>query len=947
MLVIGMLGMLISNHSVAAEKRTVKVAFFPMQGYHYIDEDGSFAGMDVEYLDALCEYTNWKIEYVKCDSWEEALKLLDEQKVDLVGSAQYSAERAEIYTYADLSSGYTYGVIATNEDSSIAYEDFKAMKEITFGIVKNYVRSAEFYQYLLDNGIRKPKVVEYENTAKLQEALDNREIDALVHTFTEIEEGQRLVGRFAPRTFYYISHKDNEDIMRELNQAIADLQMAHPELVTDLMNEFYQSRLDKTVLLTTEEKEYIASIEKIKVGYLEDNFPFSYESNGEFSGLTKAMMEESLLALGIQLEYQKYATQQEAEAALQNGEIAILSYCAGTTSLKENSDIVLLDEYAEVPLTLVMKKNKNFENVDVLATTAEFAEYAGSVINTSVEIYDTQRECLQMVARGKADAALCDGYLAEYLLSSELQYSALDIENVLNSNYTIHMAICENCSGELAGILKKNALSVDARVINEYVLKESNHSFGSISQFIDAYSLPIFVILLFIIALIIIVATHIIGDSRKIQKLMYKDTNLDIWNLNYFIYKGEIDLLPEKREKYAVVCLNLVQLRQYNIIYGWSEGEKILKLIAAGLIKCVEPEKEICARAQGDKFVLLLLKEDWDAFLHRLEEIQTAIEGEIFEATENHLLTQMGVYPMSEKDYDLRLAVNYATQALEAIGESTSSEIKVYDEAFEAAIKERHERERLLEAADTNKDFVAYYQSKVDIRNGKIVGAEALVRFLDPSAGGMVRTPWFFVPYYEKTGRIMEIDFFVLEEACKLLRKRLDEGKEVVPISCNFTRMHFTRGGFTEKFERILDKYHISKELIEVEITETLVVEELQQQVIRETLEELKEKEIHLSIDDFGSGYSSLGVFEQIPASVVKLDRSFFLNQKDRGRQVKIMRGIVRLAEALDAKIVCEGVETAEDVALMEEIKAYVAQGYYFSKPIPEAEFEKKLDAQE
>ena len=141
----------------------------------------------------------------------------------------------------------------------------------------------------------------------------------------------------------------------------------------------------------------------------------------------------------------------------------------------------------------------------------------------------------------------------------------------------------------------------------------------------------------------------------------------------------------------------------------------------------------------------------------------------------------------------------------------------------------------------------------------------------------------------------------------------------------------------------IIDRYQISKNLIEIEITETLIVEELQQHMVKQTLDSLKEKGIRLSIDDFGAGYSSLGIFEQIPASVIKLDRSFLLNQEDHNRQVKIMRGIVKLGEELEAQIVCEGVETEEDVTLMKEIGANVAQGYFYSKPIPEAAFEEKL----
>lgn len=223
----------------AEGKRTVKVAFFPMSGYNEKDQDGNLAGMDVEYLDEVSIYANWDIQYVECESWDEALKLLKDKKVDLVGSAQYSAERAKTYRYADLSSGYTFGIIATNPSSSLAYEDFEAMKNIEFGMVKTYVRKEEFLQYLSDNGIKSPKIKEYESTADLQAALDRADVDAMVHTFMEIKDGQRLIGRFAPRPFYYMTYQGNDDVMRELDQAIADLKMNQPDLETRLMNEYY------------------------------------------------------------------------------------------------------------------------------------------------------------------------------------------------------------------------------------------------------------------------------------------------------------------------------------------------------------------------------------------------------------------------------------------------------------------------------------------------------------------------------------------------------------------------------------------------------------------------------------------------------------------------------------------------------------------------------------
>ena len=369
----------------------------------------------------------------------------------------------------------------------------------------------------------------------------------------------------------------------------------------------------------------------------------------------------------------------------------------------------------------------------------------------------------------------------------------------------------------------------------------------------------------------------------------------------------------------------------------------MLKRIADILVKNVDSKAEICARDQGDHFVMLLNYSDREAFMERIQEIRDEIEKSILSDTDNHMLLQMGIYYIPEDDSDLHVAINYANQALEFTGNNKGDEVKIYDAGLENLIKERHEREKLLESVEVNKDFAVYYQPKVDIRNGKIVGAEALVRFLDPTEGGAVKAPGFFVPYYEQTGKITEIDFFVFESVCKMLRRRLDAGLPVVTVSCNFSRMHFIKPGFPEHFVEILERYQISKDLIEMEITETLIVEELQQRRVKKTLDMLKEKEIRLSIDDFGAGYSSLGVFEQIPASVIKLDRSFLLNQENRERQVKIMRGIVKLTEELEAQVVCEGVETEEDVALMKEIGAYVAQGYFYSKPVPEAEFEEKL----
>ena len=932
----------------AADKRSVKVAFFPMDGYHIKEGEENYDGMDVQYLDALCEYVEWNVEYVECESWDKALELLSEKKVDLVGSAQYSEERAKIYQYASLPSGYTFGAIAAKSDSVLAYEDFEAMKQVTFGMVKTYVRKNEFLEYMKDNGIENPNLKTYDTTADLLQALEDGDIDAYIHTLTEVREGHRLLGRFAPMPFYYITYPGNDDVLRELNQAIADLKISRPELETDLMNRFYQSRLDKTVVFTTEEKAYISEKGKVLIGYLDGYYPFSYEEDGECQGITRELLDTELGFAGLEIQYKKYQNPQDARQALEDGTVDILSYCTDTKEELHEYGFRMIKEYAKIPLVVAMKEDKTLSGARVIATVNYLEEEAGAVFgfdNVTLNIYDTQQECMDAVAKGAADAVLCDGYLSEYMMGTELSYSKMKIKSVLSREHGISIAV-KNDSVWLAGILSKTIETVDARTVSEYILKSNVYSHMTFERFLRNHSREINILLLVVIVVVILVAWHMIKDSRKIQNLMYKDMGMDIWNLNYFIYQGEVKLLPERKtHQYAVVCLNISQFRRYNIIYGWNAGQKLLEIVSENLKKYINDKDEILARNQGDRFVLLLNYHSKETLIERLKQIEDETEQDIYQNTENHMVLQMGVYMIPSNSSDMRVAVNYATQAMEYMRDSHLSDVMVYDELIEQTLKQRHEREKLLESVDIEENFVTYYQAKVDIRSEKVIGAEALVRFLDPTADGMVRAPGFFIPYYEQTGRVTEIDFFVLECVCRMLQRRIKEGKPVVTISCNFSRMHFIKTDFPEHFEEILERYQIPKELIEVEITETIVVEELQQQVVKQTIDMLRSKGIRISIDDFGSGYSSLGIFEQIPASVIKLDRSFLLNQKDRKRQVTIMKGIVNLAQDLEAQIVCEGVETDNDVELMREIGAYVAQGYRYAKPIPEEAFEERLDS--
>jgi len=916
-----------------------------MDGYNEYDKDGNPAGMDVEYLENLCEYVNWDIEYVQCESWDKALQMVLDQEADLLGSAQYSAERAELYEYANLASGYTFGAIAVKSASRLAYEDFDAMSDITYGVVKTYIRRDEFYDYLADHGIRRPKVNEYEDTAALQEALENDEIDALVHSLTEIKEGQRVIGRFAPMPFYYISWQGNDDLMRELNQGVADIKMNHPGLENELTVKYYDSRLDQTILLTNEEKQFISENENLTVGYLDDFYPFVYESDGKCKGLARQMLEEVSVSTGFRFSYVKVGSIAEAEKLLKKGDIDILSCFGEAAWTVKGTGLALTKRYAQAPYVIVMKKNSKTESIGSIVVDKEIAlqNKVLDFVDEGAEVItvDTQYDCLQEVKSGKADAAMCDGYLAEYLLGTDIHFNNMEIYSVLSDNHLLYMMVRDEGT-PLLNILNKELLEVSDKMVSDYMLQDNFYSKMSLGNFIRENSIIIIGILCAAAILVILVLYRMLKNSRRIQVLMYKDTEIDIWNLNYLKYRASLLLAGDR--KYAVVYTDIAQFKRYNALYGWQASKRILKLFIEVFSQELDDEKELYARNYGSHFVLFVKCDDLDTLQIRLTDLANKISRRIYEEVQIHMAVGMGVCSIPTEDSDIELSLSYSIQAADSIKGSYSNGIQIYDESLSDQLKEHDEREKLLESVDINKDFVTYYQAKVDIRDEQVIGAEALVRFKDPTDNGAIRAPGFFVPYYEQTGKITEVDFFVLEAVCKMLRRRIDEGKRVVPVSCNFSRLHFIKEDFAENFEAMVNKYQVPKDLIEVEITETLVMEELEQQKIMETVDVLKKNGVHLSIDDFGSGYSSLGVFEQIPASVIKLDRSFLLNNENRKRQVKIMRNIVNLAHDLDAQVVCEGVETEKDAELMMEIGAYVAQGYRYCKPIPEEDFEKMLD---
>ena len=283
---------------------------------------------------------------------------------------------------------------------------------------------------------------------------------------------------------------------------------------------------------------------------------------------------------------------------------------------------------------------------------------------------------------------------------------------------------------------------------------------------------------------------------------------------------------------------------------------------------------------------------------------------------------------------------DYAYGALEIAKQRPDKDICWYDESM---VREQEAEAKLMPeicSAMDNGEFTFYLQPKCILQTGKIIGSEALVRWISPEKGFI--SPGQFIPLLEKNGFINKLDVYIWDKVCQTIRRWLDEGRTVLPISINVSRADIYSMDVVRILKDMIEKYNISTENIEIEITESAYVEN--GSVIKDTEKAFKNAGFKILIDDFGSGYSSLNMLKDISADVLKIDMGFLRASENEAKGLDILESIITLAGKLGMKVITEGVETKKQLYMLVEMGCDMYQGYYFSKPIPVDEFEKKYN---
>lgn len=441
-----------------------------------------------------------------------------------------------------------------------------------------------------------------------------------------------------------------------------------------------------------------------------------------------------------------------------------------------------------------------------------------------------------------------------------------------------------------------------------------------------------------IVALTMAMIIYMWASSKKandmIATLAYDDAVTGGKNDKYFRDQANYTVFKENYNiPYLLVRFDIVNFRFLNEAYGHTRADQLLKIVNDEAV-AVFSDKELCCRMSADQFLLLARNDkDFDTKFNDLN--QTVNEKARDLGIKFPIRFKSGIYQIRKEDQDIGVAIDRANAARKTLTGDEKDTTVIYSDKIIKQMFKDDKIESEMEAAITNNEFKVFLQPKWDIEKDKIYGGEALVRWIKPDGSRVF--PDEFIPVFERNGFVEKLDLYMLEEVCKYLRTLIDAGQRIYPISVNQSRILVHNPEYINTVGKILRRYRIPPGFIELEITETVFQD--QRDVMINTVTSLKDLNVHVSMDDFGSGYSSLNMLKDVPFDVIKIDRGFFSESITSGSSILILQKIVEMAEGLGIRVLCEGVETAEQVELLKGLGVSLVQGYYYSKPLPIEEY--------
>ncbi|SJR00054.1 EAL domain-containing protein [Clostridioides difficile] len=456
--------------------------------------------------------------------------------------------------------------------------------------------------------------------------------------------------------------------------------------------------------------------------------------------------------------------------------------------------------------------------------------------------------------------------------------------------------------------------------------------FSNSKQIINRAVYAVLSIVLIFVAIIFYIIYIKKSNEKEILSLAYEDKVTYIGNQNKFYRECSKYLLDKPSLNYIIVYFDINNFKMINDTFGYEFGDNLLITIAKAL-KEELTEGEVYARLSSDYFAIFCdYKNGRNKIIRKLDNIRSNIESNLSIVFEISLC--VGIYFVEEGEVDIQKAVNKANMA-RSVAKGKNINYAIYNEDVRNKLSEESMILDDIKIALVKNQFEVYYQPKFPLVTGEMIGSEALIRWNHPEHGFI--SPAVFIPIAEKSKLILKIGRFVFERVCNDLYEWKKQGKKIVPVSVNLSRVELYQPDIVKFINKTIKMYNLSSDFIEIEITETVAINELN--ILKNVLNELRTYGFSISMDDFGTGYSSISCLRDMPIDILKLDKSFLGGIEHDERSRNIAKSIVSLAKSLDLVVIIEGVESKEQAELMKQFGCDLVQGFYFARPMPAKNF--------
>lgn len=443
----------------------------------------------------------------------------------------------------------------------------------------------------------------------------------------------------------------------------------------------------------------------------------------------------------------------------------------------------------------------------------------------------------------------------------------------------------------------------------------------------------------FVLAVILI---YIRLNKRKHEmdlfRLAYVDELTISANKNLFL-KDAGNIIKLNNSTYAMIVFDVDKFKLVNDLFGFKQGDLLIKYISDVLSKNIN-QNETYGHLIADRFITLMEYKDYNEFMERLDKIIEKISSYVFpDHAKFNFVVCAGVCLIDDTDKSIISLIDKAIFALEEAKKKHRTGYFIYNEVIKQKLVDESEIIKEFNNALKNHEIVVYLQPKYALINGKISGAEALVRWNHPQKGIIV--PGKFISILEQNNNIVELDIYMFEEVLKKQKEWMNKGHELQVISINQSKINFFNPDYISKITSLTTKYGINPKYIELEVTESILFYDTE--LLVSIVKKLRNIGFKISIDDFGSGFSSLNFLKDIEVDVIKLDQQFLVEAKNKIRSQIIIENMINMCKKIGIEILAEGVETEEQVNFLCSIGCNYAQGYYFNKPMPLSQYEELM----